>query len=851
MKGDAIQLLSLLEGANNRYIIPVYQRSYDWKIENCKQLYNDLIRLIKDNRTNHFFGSIVSDIVGNGNNIEFHIIDGQQRLTTITLLLLAISKLVKNKEVESEYSDLTNEILERFIISKWAEKDNMIKLIPIKKDREALRVLIFGDEDEYIQNSNLTINYNYFYDRLKREFKNIDRFYNAIQNLQVISITLEKSDDAQLIFESLNSTGLALSEGDKIRNFILMNLHPAEQVRFYENYWVKIEKLTKKNIDSFVRNYISIKTNSTPTMAKVYVEFKNYVNKTDISLENLLIDMLRYSKFYKKLLDGESGLNSKDLDRILFNLKRLEITVTEPFFMEIFNLNDKGELSVDELIEIFKVVENYLFRRNICDVATNALNKIFLNLNREILRYDGTYENYVEKLKYNLLNKRDSGRFPDDDEFYESLDAKQVYLMRGRYKNYLFNKFENYNTVETKDVYNHLDEGTYSIEHIMPQKLNKVWIEELGENAEEIHDKWIHKLGNLTLTGYNSDMSNSSFKKKRDAEHGFRNSGLRMNQDLALLDSWTEDEIIKRHESMLDRATNVIWKYPSTNFKPKAKELDYFSLADEESNLSGRNILKINFRGDEIDLRTWVDAYILVIKALHEEDKSILIDIANSDENDILAYSFSTNGNRYSNFEEIDDNICANTNSNTNMKVKILRELFDLYDEDLENLVFYMGDRKTVEDDKYLIKEEYWNYAIPIIKERNEENNLFTNVNRGSGTWIVGSFGISGFGIFCWFYRSMVKVSMVLEKSDKELNKAAFDYLYKYKEEIENNLGFELSWNKLEDKNLSRIDVALEDENSYDKEKWDKYADFHADMSDKLYKELVPRLREFKAQGNL
>jgi len=845
MQGGATQLLSFLEGVNNRYIIPVYQRSYDWKIENCKQLYNDLMSLIRENRENHFFGSIVSEAVGGGSTIDIHIIDGQQRLTTITLLLLAISNLVKNNELESEYNDLSNQILEVYIISKWAKKDDMIKLIPIKKDREALRNLIFGNEDEYIENSNLTINYKYFYDRLKKDFSIIDYFYDAIKKLQIISISLDRYDDAQLIFESLNSTGLALSEGDKIRNFILMNLSQDDQTKYYENYWVKIENLTKKNIDSFARNYISIKTNSTPTMSKVYMEFKNYVKKIDLSLEELLTDMLRYSKFYRKLLDGNSGLDNKELDKVLFNLKRLEITVTEPFFMEVFNLNDKEILSTDELAEIFKVIEIYLFRRNICDVATNALNKIFLNLNREIIRYDDTADNYVDKLKYNLISKRDSGRFPDDDEFYESLNAKQIYLMRGKYKNYLFNKFENYNTVETKDVFNHLDEGTYSIEHIMPQKLNKVWAKELGENAEEIHEKWIHKLGNLTLTGYNSDMGNSSFERKRDGEHGFKNSGIRMNQNLAKLDKWTEDEIINRHERMLDLATNDIWKYPVTEFKPKRKEMDYCSLADEEYNLTGRSIEKIGFGGDEIAVTTWVDAYIQVVKILHEEDKSILIDLANNDENNILTYNFSSEYKTYLNYEKIDENIYANTQTSTNVKLKILRNLFELYDEDLENLVFYLGDRRSVSNSGNPIKKDYWKIAIPIIKEKNVENNIFTNVNKSKNSWIIGSFGINGFGIFCWFYKSMVKVSLILDSSDKKNNKDAFEYLFKDKEEIENNLGFELSWNKLEDKNLSRIDVVLEDENCYERENWEKYANFHAEMSDKLYKELVPRLRDY------
>ena len=536
MKGDGIFLFSYLEGPNNRYVIPVYQRRYDWKIENCKQLYDDLIRLTKSKGT-HFFGSIVSDVKGGGAITEFHIIDGQQRLTTVTLLLLAIAKLVEEGKAKSNEIDLRDQIMERFVISKWANKDNRIKLIPVKRDRQALYNLIFEDKEDYIENSNLTINFKYFYDRLKKDSDIIDEIYFAIQRLQVISITLDKDDDAQLIFESLNSTGLALSEGDKIRNFILMNLPLDIQNDYFEKYWIKIEDLTNKKIDNFVRNYLSIKTSSTPTMAKVYFEFKDYVNRHNDTLEKLLEDMLRYSKFYKKLLDGKSDFNNKDLDASMFNFMKMEITVTEPFFMEVLSLNDEGKLSLDDLIGVYETIETYLFRRNICGVATNALNKIFLNLNKDIIRYDGSTDNYVDKLKYNLINKKDSARFPKDEEFYENFYNKEVYLMRGRFKNYLFNKIENFKTVETKDIYNHLDDGTYSIEHIMPQKLNDDWFEDLGDNAEEIHEKWLHKLGNLTITGYNSDMGNSSFEKKRDGRHGFKKSGIRMNQDLALLDS--------------------------------------------------------------------------------------------------------------------------------------------------------------------------------------------------------------------------------------------------------------------------------------------------------------------------
>lgn len=848
MKGDGIQLYSYMEGSNNRYVIPVYQRRYDWKIENCKQLYNDLLRLTDDKEGNHFFGSIVSDVVGAGSTTEYHIIDGQQRLTTVTLLLLAITKLVEKGEVESKEVALNDQIMERFIIAKWAKEDDRIKLIPVKRDRQALHSLIFGEEDEYVENSNLTINFKYFYERLRKDSNLIDEIYSAIQRLQVISITLEKGDDAQLIFESLNSTGLALSEGDKIRNFILMNLPLDEQNKYFEKYWIKIEDLTNKRIDNFVRNYLSIKTFSTPTMAKVYFEFKEYVNKHNDSLEKLLEDMLRYSKFYKKLLDGESGFNNRDLDSAMFNFMKMDRTVTEPFFMEIFSLQDEGKLNLDDLIGIYEIIESYLFRRNICGVGTNALNKIFLNLNKDIIRYDGSTDKYVEKLKYNLINKRDSGRFPKDEEFYENLNNKEIYLMRGGFKNYLFNKIENYKTVETKDIYNHLDDGTYSIEHIMPQKLNDDWFEELGDNAEEIHEKWIHKLGNLTITGYNSDMGNSSFTKKRDGKHGFKKSGIRMNQDLALLESWGEEEIEKRHKDLLNLSVYEIWKYPTTNFELQREDLEYTSLADDDYDLKGKRILKINFSGEESSFKNWVDAFIFVIKILHEEDKSQLINLVREEPRDILGYSFSTNYSAFHNYEKIDENIYVSTNNDTNTKIRILRKLFELYNEDPDNLIFYFEDSGNFDREPENIREEYWNYAIPIIREANADNESFRNVTRSKSSWVSGAIGINRFYISCYFYMNSAKVSIRLNKSDKEENKAAFDYLYRYKDKVENNLGLKLSWNRSDDKKVSTIDVAIENINTRDKSNWKKIAKFHAEMSDAFYKEFVPRLREFKNQ---
>ncbi|MCD7946358.1 MAG: HNH endonuclease family protein [Clostridiales bacterium] len=306
-------------------------------------------------------------------------------------------------------------------------------------------------------------------------------------------------------------------------------------------------------------------------------------------METLLEDLLRYARLYEKLLTCRSGLNSKKLDDCLYRMMRLEIVVTRPFLMEVLRLNQVGKLTVDDVLSVFLITESYLFRRNICEVPTNALNKIFLNLNREILRYDNTANDYVNKMIYTLRSKKESGRFPDDREFTQALATKQVYQMRGKYKAYLFERFENYGTVETKDVYTHLDNNVYSIEHIMPQHLTPAWTEALGPNYAEIHATWLHRLANLTLTGYNPSLSNNSFSEKRDAkEGGYRASGLKMNQKIARKDSWGLPELEERSAEMTERA-KTIWAYPKTDFVPTKKEFDSCENCKCKLNTSAKN----------------------------------------------------------------------------------------------------------------------------------------------------------------------------------------------------------------------------------------------------------------------
>jgi uncharacterized protein with ParB-like and HNH nuclease domain len=848
MKGSEAKLLNFMEGANYRYVIPVYQRKYDWKRDNCEQLYDDLKSVIRDHRDSHFFGSIVSQVIPEGANIHYQIIDGQQRLTTVTLLLLAMSNLIRDKKIKSEEHKLDEQIMQRFLIAPWAAEEDKIKLRPVREDREALKKL-FGQEEDFDRSSNLTINYYYFCEQLLREEVSVDDLYAAIGKLEIISILLEHGDNPQLIFESLNSTGLALTEGDKIRNYILMGLTPKEQTQYYDKYWTKIEKCTQNNVSGFVRDYLSIKQQVTPTISNVYHAFKKYAEEANLQVEDLLASLLEYARYYEKLLTGNSGLNNQELDDCLYRLNRLEVGVTRPFFMEVLRLNHEGKLSVDDVLQVFLITENYLFRRNICDVPTNALNKVFLNLNRDILRYDNTVNDYVDKFVYALLTKKESGRFPRDDEFSMALSEKQVYQMRGKYKVYLFERFENYGTIETKDVYKHLDQNDYSIEHIMPQHLTPAWIESLGPDYETIHETWLHRLANLTLTGYNPSLSNNTFIEKRDAKvGGYKNSGLRMTQKIAAKDSWGLPELEERNKRMVNYATKEIWKCPATAFRPAIKEFDSCTLEDENYDLTGRDIIKYSYQNMEQPVASWADMLEHVLKFLHQKDKSVLVSIAynQNSASDLAAY-VSTDPKKLRSAIKVDEELYFEKGTSTSLKISILRRLFALYNADPMDLVFYLRDvqqEKVSDESRYELRKRYWAYALPEIQKKNAHRGTFTNCALTSSNTVSGYFGLSGFSIHCVANYDKARIDMYLGNGSKEKNKKAFDLLQNHKSEIESNLGTALNWERSNDTKGSWISYSLKDVSITNEADWTRMAKFQAEWSDKFGNEMIPILEE-------
>ena len=754
--------------------------------------------------------------------------------------------LIRQKKVSAQENRLDDQINDRFLVSPWANEDDKIKLRPVKSDREALAKL-FGEEEDYDPASNLTLNYRFFCDQILKEEVSVDDLYAAIGKLEIISITLSQGDNAQLIFESLNSTGLALTEGDKMRNYILMGQPPKEQNKLYDTYWTTIERCTRNDVSGFVRDYLSVKQQVTPTISNVYRAFKEYAEKTKLPIESLLDDLRRYARFFEKLLTCKSGLHEKKLDDCLYRMARLEIVVTRPFLMEILRLNQDGKLTIDDVTQIFLITENYLFRRNICEVPTNALSKIFLNLNKEILRFDNTADNYVQKFVYALLSKKESGRFPDDEEFATALSAKQVYLMRGKYKAYLFERFENFGTIETKDVYTHLDNNVYTIEHIMPQHLTPAWTEALGANATEIHSTWLHRLANLTLTGYNPNLSNKTFAEKRDSEEGgYKASGLKMNQKISNKESWGLPELEERNAEMITLAKKI-WSYPQTAFVPAEKEFDSCTLDDENAELTGRDIAKYSYQNVEQPVTSWTDMFEHVVKFLHHKDKSILSSLAysSSSSTDLVNYVNSTEEGLRSALK-IDDHIFVERNTSTAMKISILRRLFVLYDVDPMDLVFYLKDaesEKAAEASRYETRKRYWTYALPIIQKQHEHRGSFANCSPTTSNSTYGYFGISGFHIDCTANYDSAAVYFYMGKSDTSQNKAAFDMLLSHKDEIEEQVGATLNWDRADHCKASWIGYQLRDVSITNEADWPRMAKFQAEWSDKICDAVLPYLQ--------
>ncbi|AMO41778.1 DUF262 domain-containing protein [Acinetobacter bereziniae] len=680
MKGEAKQFLKFIDGSDKRFIIPVYQRNYSWQNKHCAQLLNDLKGLIKKPDAPHFFGSIVSSHMQGGKREDFLIIDGQQRLTTISILLIAIVDLLKHKKVTPKDDRLIEKITKKHLVDEYQEDQRKIRLKPIKDDCKAFDAL-FGDESDFVDGSNVTSNFRYFRDRILNENIDIDDLYDAISRLQTIDIFLEKDDDPQLIFESLNSTGLELEEGDKIRNFILMGLSSELQEKYYEAFWNKIEKNTNFKVSDFFKDYLTLKLNRTVVIKDIYFTFKDYVKKNNDDIEALLKDLLEYSKLYAIILNPMQYQNS--FTAVLVRLSQLEFTVIFPVVLAILKRWNEKNLTDQEVTELLRVTEIFLFRRLIVGLATNALSKIFATLDKDVTKkaQSSQLASYAEIYKYVLLNKEESSRFPNDEEFEQALFSRNIYAMSSKNKAYLFSFLENEESKEQINVIERIKDGTYTIEHIMPQTLSPVWQKELGEKSQQIHEQWLHTLPNLTLTGYNSKYSNRPFKDKLDVENGFKDSNLRLNQYVRECLKWTEDELTER-QNHLSKKSLKLWYYPTTSYAPPVEETNEYLLEDD-FDFTGYTLVSYTLYDVESKVQSWKEMQIDVVKYLLEQHTKKIMSLCADQKFYDLSLLETTN-----NFTEISRSVFLYTNCSTRTKINILKKIFEQCDVEQSELSF-------------------------------------------------------------------------------------------------------------------------------------------------------------------
>lgn len=694
MKGDAKRLIEFLDGAKNRFIIPVYQRNYDWSEKQCKQLFSDLVQIITEKRKSHFFGSIVSTHAGNGSKSDYLIIDGQQRITTISILFAAMVNLLKTGKIKSENETLAQEIEETFLIDKYRKEERKLRLKPVKDDCEAFDKLLYNNASETISGSHVTDNYNFFCNRIENMTVTVDELYEAVSRLEIIDIFVEDDENPQLIFESLNSTGLDLSEADKIRNFILMRLNSKTQEEFYEQYWNKIEKCTslkdKKDykVSDFIRHYLTLITKRIPNVSDVYFVFKDYVlGKINENEEEcckiILQDMLKYAQIYYKIIN--SSFSSKKISMILKRLNHIEMTVIYPFFLPFFEQYENGNLSEDEVIKSLSCIESFVFRRILCaGYPTNSLNKIFCTLHHDIMKNKTDNNSYSDILIFILENKTGSAAFPPDAEFIQAIKEQNIYRMQKKNREYLFERFENGDSVEHTNIYELMDEKTLTIEHIMPQTLTEKWKKSLGENWKEIFDTKLHTLANLTLTGYNSNYSNKTFIEKRDCEDGFKDSGLNLNKNLNSLETWSLAEIEGRCAYFTERAIKL-WAYPKTSFVPKETLLDEVSLEDADS-LTGRTLVSYVFgNSEEHKCNLWVEMFTNITVQLYSENPNAIRKLANDSTYNQIKYSKE---DLNSDWFKIDANLYLYKSNSTSAKLSILNKIFEEAGEEKDELVF-------------------------------------------------------------------------------------------------------------------------------------------------------------------
>ena len=555
MKASEVNLLAFLK-KSHQFSIPIYQRTYSWTESQCRQLWDDVIRAGSDEGIlAHFIGSIVyieSGLYHVSSQSPLLVIDGQQRLTTVSLLIEALARHLGDSEPIDGFS--ARKLRNYYLLNPEENDQQRYKLLLTQTDRDALLGII--DQRQLPEPSSMRIRDNFaFFEHRVQGLSDVARLCRGLAKLVLVDISLSREhDNPQLIFESMNSTGLELSQADLIRNYVLMGLDPDHQERLYWDHWRPMEldfgqDAYGSHFDNFMRHYLTVKTGEIPKIGQVYEEFKKFSRRSEqSSISQLLADVHEFAGHYCKMALGKEP--DQRLKAAFRDLRDLRVDVAYPLLLELYDDYTKDRLSLDDFVEAVRYIESYVFRRAVCSIPTNSLNKTFATVGRSLDK-----DHYLESMLAHFQGLPSYRRFPTDEEFSHEITERNLYNNR---TSYLLRRLENHGRKEPVPV----DE--YTVEHILPQNenLSNGWRESLGEEWRTIHGKWLHTLGNLTLTGYNSEYSDRPFAEKRDMKGGFRQSPLRLNKGLGELDEWNEQTIRARADRLANDAIQI-WKGPS------------------------------------------------------------------------------------------------------------------------------------------------------------------------------------------------------------------------------------------------------------------------------------------------
>ena len=608
MKAKEAQLLEFIR-KSTQFVIPIYQRTYSWTEKECHQIWNDIMHTGRDDAISaHFVGSIVyieKGLYQVSGLSPLLVIDGQQRLTTVTLILEALARQLGNHEIIEGFS--AEKLRGYYLLNNLEQGDGRFKLLLTQTDKESLLALIQQKSQPTEHSLKIKENFDFFNKQIKQlDTDDLVVLCKGLAKLVIVDISLSRDqDNPQLIFESMNSTGRELSQADLIRNFILMGLEPDQQTRLYEYHWRPMEvefgqSAYGEHFDSFMRYYLTLKTGELPNVSAVYKAFKDYARTPEVAddgIPALVADIQSFAGYYCAMALGKEP--DRELNKAFNSLREFKASVTYPLLLEFYDDYKNGILSKSAFHEAVRLVESYVFRRAVCSIPTNSHNKTFATFGRFLQK-----DHYLESIQAHLLILPSYRRFPRDDEFKSKLYVRDLYNFPRR--SYWLRRLENHGRKEQIEV----DE--YTIEHILPQNenLSVEWQNELGPEWERVRKEWLHTLGNLTLTGYNSEYSDHPFAKKRDMEGGFRESPLKLNQGMGNVTRWNE-EAIKTRAKRLAMIVLEVWAAPSLSdevieaYRPKGEQIVGYTIDDHSENLppesSMRNLFDI-FRKEVLAL---------------------------------------------------------------------------------------------------------------------------------------------------------------------------------------------------------------------------------------------------------